>query len=102
MDEAEGGFSRLRCNRFDEFVENAFSDNAKKLADLRVRNFLAGVSDGLLEKRKSVAKAAFRSASENRDSSRIDLQVFRSGDALDLVGNFPEGERTEVEKLRAR
>ena len=60
MDEAKGAFSRLRCDRFYELVENAFSYDAEKLADLPVGNFAAGVSDGLLEERESVAKAAFR------------------------------------------
>ena len=102
MDEAKGAFGGLACDRFDEFVENAFSYDAKKFADLRVGNFVAGVSDGLLEERESVAKAAFRGASENRDGAGIDFEIFGLGDALDFAGNFLECEGAEVEKLCAR
>src|ERR1700752_757774 len=102
MDEAKGAFSRLHCDCFDELVENAFSYDAEKFADLRGGNFVAGVSAGLLEERKSVAKPAFRSAGENRDGAGINFEIFGLGDALDFAGNFLECEGAEVEKLRSR
>ena len=56
----------------------------------------------MLEQREAVAKAAFGGARENGDGAGIDFQIFGFGDALDFAGNFLEGERAEIEKLRAR
>jgi hypothetical protein len=92
MDEAEGALGGLSGDRFDEFVENAFSDDAEKFADLRVGDFIAGVSDSLLEEREAVAEAAFGGARKNSDCAWIDFEIFGFGDALDFAGNFLECE----------
>ena len=102
MDEAESALGGLSGDRFDEFVENAFGDDAEKFADLRVGDFVAGVCDGLLEKREAVAKAAFGGAGKNGDGAGIDFEIFGFGNALDFAGNFFERERAEIEKLRPR
>lgn len=73
MDEAEGALGGLSGDRFDEFVEDAFGDDAEKFADLRVGDFIAGVSDSLLEEREAVTEAAFGGARKNSDCAWIDF-----------------------------
>ena len=102
MDEAERAFGGLRGNGFDEIVEHAFGDDAEQFADLRVRDFVAAVGDGLFEQREAVAQAAFGGARENGDGSGIDFKVLGSCDALDFAGDFLEGERAKLKKLGAR
>jgi hypothetical protein len=102
MNEAESALGGLSGDRFDEFVENAFGHDAEKFADLRVGDFIAGVSDSLLEEREAVAEAAFGGARKNSDCAWIDFEIFGFGDALDFAGNFLERERAKVEELRAR
>src|SRR5215469_15061043 len=102
MDEAESALGGLSRDCFDEFVENAFGDNAEKFANLYVGDFIAGVRNGLLEKREAVTKAAFGGAGKNSDGAGIDFEIFGIGDALDFTGNFLERERAKIEKLRAR
>src|ERR1700757_2640999 len=92
MDEAESALGGLSGDRFDEFVENAFGDDAEKFADLRVGDFVAGISDSLLEEREAVAEAAFSGARKNSDCAWIDFEIFGFGDALDFAGNFLECE----------
>ena len=73
MDEAESAFGGLSGDRFDEFVENAFGDDAEKFADLRVGDFVTRVGNRLLEEREAVAKAAFGGAGKNSDGAGIDF-----------------------------
>ena len=102
MDEAESALGGLSGDRFDEFVENTFGDDAEKFADLRVGDFVAGVCNGLFEERESIAKAAFGGAGKNSNGAGIDFEIFRFSNAFDFAGNFFERKRAEIEKLRAR
>src|ERR1700732_5622611 len=102
MHEAEHALGGLRGDGFDEFIENAFGDDAEKFAHLRVGDVVIGIRDGLSEQGEAVAKAAFGGARENRDGASFDFQVFGFGDSLDLAGNFLKGESAKWKKLRAR
>ena len=79
-----------------------FGDDAEEFAHLHVADLIATKGDGLFEKRKGIAQAAFRGASEHRDRARIDLEILGFGDPLKRFGNFAERERAELKQLCAR
>ena len=60
------------------------------------------VRDGLFQKRKAVAQAAFGGSRENGDCPGFDLKFFFARDALDFFRDLFERKRAKLEKLRAR
>ena len=101
MDKAERAIGGLRGDGGNEIVEDTFGDDAQKLADLRVRDCFAAIGDGLLKKRKAIAKAAFSGAGEDGYGAGFDGKFFFIDDAVDFAGNFLKGESAELEKLGA-
>ena len=78
MNQAQREFRRLLRNGVHQIVQHAFGNHAQEFAHLRVGDRVAAVGDGLFEKRKAVAQAAFGGAREHSHRARLDGQIFSS------------------------
>ncbi len=72
VNQAQRAFGGLHLNCAHQLVQHALCNYAQKLAHLSVRNRVPRVSDGLLDQRKTVAKAAFRCARNHRHGACLD------------------------------